>query len=152
MGRGKMDSDDFQMPESTDRMIDPETLSTGQSVILAEKMPDTKYADLLNFFQEPVTFVVHEGDQNDENPVRVGVNGNYRQFYRGQQYTVPRCFVDALITKKSNITTPEVSSPTGERMRVMRATHQLRYPFQVINDPSPVEGAKWLQRRMADAV
>ncbi len=148
----KIESDDFKGPEHVDRMINPETLSTGQSVILAEKMPSNSYMDQLNFDSEPVTFVIHEGDPNDENPVKVGVNGMFRQFYRGQQYTVPRHFVDALITKKTNITTPEISGPTGERMRIMRSTHSLRYPFQIINDPSPARGAQWLQHRIADVI
>ena len=149
----KIESDDFKGPDYSDRLIEFDTLSTGQTIIPVEKMPSKAHTDLLAFDAEPVTFVIHEGDQNDENPVKVGVNGNYRQFYRGQQYTVPRHFVDALITKKTNITTPEMAVPgSGERMRVIRSTHSLRYPFQIINDPSPAEGAKWLQRRIADVI
>lgn len=147
------DSEEFELRQPTDVMLDDgATLATSNTIEAVEKMPTDSYVDELAFMAEPITFQIHFGDENDENPVIVGVNGNYRTFYRGQEYTVPRYFVDALITKKGTVSTPIHKTAEGEEMRLIRTHNMTRYPFQIIKEPNPRRGSQWLARRMADLV
>jgi hypothetical protein len=110
------------------------------------------YLAQLAFMEEEITVMVHESaDENADNPVTVGNNGTFRQFFRGQPTRVKRKFVDSLIVKSGRVATPETQNGAGERTRVIRQTSAQKYPFSIMEDKNP-KGAEWLRGRLAELV
>jgi len=111
-----------------------------------------RYLDALAFMEEEMTIIVNETtDKNAENPVFAGVNGQQVYFPRGIPCRTKRKFVDSLIVKSTNVSTPEIQLQNGERSFAIRQTSSLKYPFMVIEDKNP-KGNEWLRGRLAELV
>lgn len=108
------------------------------------------YIDELAFMEEEMVVMVHESaDPNSEDPITVGCNGVFRQFFRGRPTRAKRKFIDCLIVKQGRVTTPEYVNGAGERARSIRQTSAHKYPFSVIEDRSH-KGAEWLRGRLSE--
>ena len=154
MGRKEVDARDLFLGQPGDVTMANGELHTGRNILtVAEKAalnPD--YMAELAFMEELMEIMVHEAaDENAENPVCIGNNGIFVQFYRGVPTITRRKFVDCLIVKQEKITTPESTTANGERVRLIKRHAALKYPFSVLEDKNP-KGAEWLRRRMADVL
>lgn len=156
MGRRnqQLDTRDMEVGQPANIILGDGTLATGgQHVTLAEKNAlNPGYLNELAFMEEYMEIILQESaDENAENPVRVGNNGIFVEFYRGIPTVARRKFVDCLIVKQTRVTTPEIITPNGERSRAVRQQSAMKYPFIIVEDKNP-KGAEWLRRRMADIV
>lgn len=146
------DSREFDVQETQD--IDPSRASTAaesQRIVPVAGPLNKAYLNELAFMEEELVVMVHESaDPNSENPVTVGCNGVFRQFFRGVPMKAKRKFVECLIVKQGRVTTPEYVNAGGERARAIRQTSAHKYPFSVVEDRNP-KGAEWLKRRLAEA-
>jgi len=104
----------------------------------------------LIFLEEPVSIMVHEStDPNDEPVPFVGVNGRNQFFVRGKIQTVKRKFVEALArAKRTRYRTQILKNEGNVRQKLVPAT-ALRYPFSVMEDVNPNGGA-WLKKVLAE--
>ena len=151
-------SDDVKPNQMPDIILGDGTLAVGGvSIEPVGRTPINKaLLDELAFMEEEIVVMVQEtSDENAENPVTVGNNGVFKQFFRGVPTVAKRKFVDGLIVKTGRVTTPEVEvqGVKGSRERSFsiqqRSAH--RFPFMVIKDSNP-RGAEWITRRLADAI
>ena len=129
-----------------------ETLDELKTVEVMTAPLDTTYADALKFSEEKVTVMIHEDtDPNAEDPVQLAVNGVNQFIFRGQPQDVKRKYVEVLArSKRTRISTPEITDGSGSRTNAVRKASSLRYPFSVMYDPNP-RGAAWLKGIMTEA-
>jgi len=150
-----MDTRDLNVGQPADIILKDGVLGvTGGAAIesIGEKALNDDYFKELAFMDEHMTIMVNESsDENAENPVIVGNNGMFRQFFRGVPTVTQRKFVDCLIVKTGRVSTPEYINPAGERARSIRQQSAHKYPFMVVEDRNP-RGAEWLRRRLAEVV
>lgn len=149
-GRPRREIDTNEQQVGQDSFLD---LPSSGSIIREEQQIEVvtqpiqnDYAAELAFMEEPVEVMVHEStDPNAENPIHVGCNGVNQFFFRGQQQTVKRKFVEILARAKPvSYMTHEVVNGQGDRTTRITKASALRYPFSVVYDPNP-RGATWLR-------
>lgn len=147
----KIDTRDMEVGQPNDIILRDGVLATGGATLVPVDKPINKeYLDALAFFEEEIEVMVMEtADENAENPVTVGCNGQFLQFFRGHPTMAKRKFVDALIVKTSRVNTPKVRNGAGEDAFAIRQSSAHKYPFSVIQDRNP-KGAEWLRQRMAE--
>lgn len=152
MGR-ELHTTDNNVGQPADIILQDGTLAVGQQYVeVVDKPIETDYQKELAFFNDDVEIVVHEStDPNAENPINVGNGGMFVQFFRGEPKKVKRKFVDSLIVKISGVQTPEYINNAGERAFRIVQRSAMKFPFSIINDPSP-KGREWLSRRMAEVI
>lgn len=110
-------------------------------------------ADELAFMEEPVTIVVHSsGEENEENPIIVGVNGRQVFIPRGQHVIVRRKYVERLARAKRNAYRQGNLDASNDPVRFnsMQMTTALLYNFSVLHDPNPA-GPDWLRKVLAES-
>lgn len=123
----------------------PQIMTAPAEEIVLAGTVDKTYEAQLSFNEELVEIVVDESsDPHAENPVPVGVNGQYVYFKRGEATTCKRKFVEALCARNVNIRTEETRNNLGEMGTNIRSTSAIRYPFTMLNDPNP-KGREWLR-------
>jgi hypothetical protein len=146
-------TDDLKVQEVSSRVLDDGTLAPGGVAVEAVTEAISKnYIANLAFMEELVVVEVHgTTDKNAENPIRVGVNGVEQLFFRGQRTRCRRKFVDGLIVKQTDITTPKVKNGAGEDAYGIRPQTAHKFPFAIFEDPSPY-GKVWLAQRMAETI
>jgi len=109
-------------------------------------------AEIEAFMEEPVTVMVHESpDDNEQSIVETWCNGRSQFFIRGKQQIVKRKFVGILARAKITKYKQEryIDGNGDEAIRnVPRTT--LKYPFQMVSDANP-RGMQWLKEALADA-
>ena len=149
-GRPRREIDTNEQQVGQDSFLD---LPSSGSIIREEQQIEVvtqpiqnDYTAELAFMEEPVEIMVHEStDPNAENPIQVGCNGVNQFFFRGQQQTVKRKFVEILARAKPvSYMTHEVADMQGDRTTRITKASALRYPFSVVYDPNP-RGATWLR-------
>lgn len=146
------DTRELQVGQVPDIKIQGDVINTATQFEAIDKALNTDYMDELAFMEEDIEVMVMEtSDENAENPVVVGCNGQFKQFFRGHVTTARRKFVDCLIVKSGRVTTPEVQNPAGERTNVIRQASAHKYPFTVVKDRNP-KGVEWLRRRLAESI
>ena len=139
-----------QIPDIT--MKDGDLVTGGLTLEPVDKPLHKAYLDDLAFMEEEITIMLNETtDENAENPVIVGNNGIFKQFFRGVPTRAKRKFVDGLIVKSSRVSTPEVQNGGGERTFAIRQHPAQKFPFTLMEDRNP-KGIEWLRRRMAEPV
>lgn len=151
MAREK-DSREYDVQQTQDIDLSRFSATEGQRIMpVTDQILNKEYLDELAFMEDDMVIMVHESaDPNSENPVTVGCNGVFRQFFRGQQTIAKRKFVECLIAKQGRVSTPEYINKAGERARAIRQTSAQKYPFSVIEDKNP-KGGEWLRRRLAES-
>jgi len=152
MANKEKDASQMHLGQTPDLILkDGEVAAGGIDVIPVTKPMNSDYLDELKFMEEPVTVMIYEGaDQNDELRVPVGNNGNFLWLDRGKMHTIKRKFLDSLIVRKTNISTPEYIDGSGARAFRIVQRSALKYPFTVTNDTP--KGVEWLQRRLAEII
>ena len=146
-------TEDVKPDQPSDIILRDGTLATSNTIIQSGvDALHGEYLDDLAFMEEEMTVMVQEtSDENAENPVTIGCNGTFKQFFRGQPIVAKRKFVDGLIVKSGRVSTPEYINGAGERARSIRQQSAHRFPFMVIKDNSP-KGAAWLSQRLSEAI
>lgn len=106
----------------------------------------------LAFFNEPVTIYVHESSDEKDEQVFVIHNGMRREvFKRGETKTVPRFFVNTLLSaKKTTFGQKRIRDADGVMHDVQVPRTTLSYPFSITNDPNP-KGKDWHRFMLAQA-
>lgn len=155
MGRPKkyFDTTDHEVGQAADIIVTSEDLINRiRKVDAVDPKLHKEYQDALAFMNEPMTVVVLESsDENAENPVSVGNNGRMVAFWRGVATKCKRKFVDSLIVKSTNVSTPESTTAANEQTFLIRQRSSLKYPFQVMEDLNP-KGPEWLRGRLAEVM
>jgi len=124
-------------------------VSTDHNVIeTVEGTLHDKYMESIAFFEEMVTVLVAETtDKNAEKVVPVGNGGRFVFFQRGVPITCARKFVDSLIVKITNVSTPNKTLIGNEQTFGIAFQSALKYPFTIIEDKNPL-GSEWLRKRI----
>lgn len=149
----EISTDDVKIQQVSDIQLKDGVISTSNNVVEATaEALNKEYTGALAFMEEEIEILLQESsDENAENPVIVGCNGQFKAFYRGVATKAKRKFVDCLIVKTGRVSTPEFINNAGERARAIRQNSAHKYPFMVINDRNP-KGAEWFKQRLAEAV
>ena len=149
---------DFKPEQPADIILGDGSLAKGGVSIepVTTDQLNKDHLEALAFMEEELEIIVAESsDNNSENPVMVGCNGVFKQFFRGEPTRAKRKFVDCLIVKTGRVSTPEVQVPGinggAERSFSIQQRTAHKYPFTVLSDPNP-KGREWLMRRMSEAV
>jgi hypothetical protein len=144
-------SDDFSKTSAQSMILDDGSLAIGGvSVEAITEAVNGNYLNELAFMEEMLEVVVHgTTDKNAENPVRVGVNGVEVLFFRDKRTRCRRKFVNGLIVKQDEITTPKTRNGAGEDTYGIIKQANAKFPFAISHDPSPY-GPQWLAQRMAE--
>ena len=144
------DSREFDIQTTHDIKPERASATDSQTIVPVTEQLNKDYMDELQFMEDDIVVMVHESsDPNSENPITVGCNGVFRQFFRGVPMLTKRKFVECLIVKQGRVTTPEYYNATGERARSIKQTSAHKYPFSIIEDKNP-KGVEWLRRRLAE--
>jgi hypothetical protein len=115
--------------------------------------PEVKeYARDLAFMNDILTISVGaSSDENAENPVPAGVNGEIRLFVRGEEYKVERKFVDSIIKRENNVKTVQFKDNDGCDQTKIETTPTMKYPILIHNDPAGETGRRWFKHACANA-
>ncbi len=106
--------------------------------------------DSIKFMNEKIEIQLNPGNAADEQTVQVSVNGVNQFFIRGAKQWVKRMFVNVLAgAKVEHITTVGFKDAMGNDGTKIQKMQVLKYPFTVINDPSP-QGRQWLEAALAE--
>lgn len=152
--RKELDASQFPIGQPTDIILDDGSIAVGQTVVepVTTDALNKAYLEELAFMDEMMEIIVHEStDKNAENPIPVACNGVHVFVDRGVPVKLKRKFVNHLIVKSTRVSTPEYTNHAGERAFKIVQQQGLKYPFNVIKDPSP-KGGEWLARRAAEIV
>lgn len=105
--------------------------------------------DTLAFMEEKVTVEIHEvTEENADHGFPVSVNGETEIFFRGQQKTVKRKFVEGLArARKTGYKCLERRTADGGIEYYYPSHTGLRFPFSVVHDPNP-KGIDWLKHTL----
>ena len=147
------DSRNYQVGQAPDITVNRQgELNTSTQFEPVDKPLNTDYLQELAFMEEEITVMVQESsDENAENPVIVGCNGVFKQFFRGQPTLAKRKFVDCLIVKSGRVTTPKIRNGAGEDAFAIRQHSAHKFPFTIIEDRNP-KGREWVMRRLAEVI
>lgn len=95
------------------------------------------------YFNEP-------GNENEPAFVEVNVNGDYRLAVRGDTVKLRRYHVAVLANaKQSRVRQRKIVQPDGSMGFQEENVLALSYPFQVMHDPNPKQGAPWLRQLLS---
>ena len=108
--------------------------------------------DRAAFMNEIVDVHIHDtSEKNADGKIGVAVNGEACSMFRGQNYSIKRYFVEALVRAKPiSYGNVEYTTNTGERAVKYPQSTGLRYPFDVVRDHNPC-GRAWLNALLAEA-
>lgn len=156
MSRGKeLDNRSVEIEPIADIKLQGNVINTSTQLETTGGPLNSDYLAELAFMEEEVDVIVAEStNDNDENPVAVGCNGQFVYLLRGNPTRVKRKFVNSLIVKTGRVTTPEIQVPGvgggTERSFAIRQNSAHKYPFSVVGDSQ--KGMEWLTRRLREAV
>lgn len=132
--------------------VDGEAVIEVPTNLNPDSMEFGEKAAALKFMEEPVRIVIHDTSEKNADPVfDISVNGKKRIFVRGQEYIVPRKYVEGLARAKPiSFTNEEYTKPNGQRDVRWPSHRGLRYGFSVVEDKNP-KGKEWLKAVLAQA-
>jgi hypothetical protein len=118
---------------------------THDNVIVADRMPSTDKAELLQFMAEKCRVqILNVSDEQADPNFTIAVNGEKFHFFRDQEYTIPRYVVEGLARAKPvGYKNEEFTMQDGTKSVRWPKRAGLRYPFAVIGDTE--RGKTWLQ-------
>lgn len=101
---------------------------------------------LLAFMEEPVTVHIHEtSEEQADSNFSIWVNGRQEVFFRGQEKTVKRKFVEGLArAKPTTYRNEQFKMQDGSDSVRYPKSRGLRYSFSVVHDNNP-RGRDWLK-------
>lgn len=113
-----------------------------------DRVISTDAIDQEDFMRDELTVFVQEpNNENDPAFVEVNVNGDYKLIVRGNEAKLRRYHVAVLATaKQSRLRQRKIVNPDGSMGFAEENVLSLTYPFQVMHDPRPKQGAPWLRQ------
>lgn len=108
-------------------------------------------AERLAFDQHILKVLVHPSQSEfPDHTFMLGVNGKNMAVMRGRPVDMPRYYVETMARARiSTYDNVEQRNPYSNELEVKNTeSKSQRYPFQIIHDPDPVLGAKWLEGLM----
>jgi len=149
-----IDTGDLPQPADTVVVMPStgEATLEGNTVEPVEGPRSKEYLDELAFNEELITVrVMEDPTPNAEKFVPVWVNGRHQLFARGEDQTVKRKFVEALLrAKPSTFQSEEYTDTNGVRAFRYPKHTASKFPVQVIRDDNP-RGRDWLRKVVAEA-
>jgi len=143
----QMDTGDMAEPKVSSAVADKDhlvtssmlELPTDEAIVLANEAAAKKdYLAQLKFNEEPVGIVIAEDSSEFPiDPVPLGVNGKTLYLKRGQEYTIPRKFVESLCSPVTRVSTKRTLNNLGEDATQLEQTRSFQFPFRITHDPSP---------------
>jgi len=142
--------DDVVMP-GLDSVFVPEP----EAIAVVER-PDTKageeaYNQALKFNEDLLTIVLEpSAEENAPQFQDVSCNGRIHLIPVGEEYTLPRKFVEILILAMPYSVRTIVESPVGQDP-INRITKRAsaKFPLSILHDPAGGRGTEWLRRLRA---
>ncbi len=104
------------------------------------------------FMQHKLVISINKNnDKNTPPMVAVGLNGDICWLPRGRKIRVPRGLVGCLAqSHERTFTTPREENPNADQGFKIEQESAPTYPFNVLYDPDPQRGARWLRRVSAE--
>lgn len=153
-GRREISTADMEIGQRADLLIpnDGPLVREREEIAAVDSPPNKSQLDELAFMEERVTIRIEpSADRFAKQVVDVYVNGVPEWIPVGQPYTVKRKYVEVLArAKQETISTVSGSTNDEDPVNRIQRFNSSKYPFTVINDPSP-RGAAWLTRLLAEA-
>lgn len=109
-----------------------------------------KYAEDLAFMEEEVTFIIGAGNDNDPIVIPVGVNGDLKYLNRGVEHTLPRKFLNELLSSAhSSVNTENYDDSEGAKQTRITKRTQHSYSVSMVKEPSAEKGWAWFRAKQA---
>ena len=110
-------------------------------------------AEQEKFMQDMLVVEIHKsGDKNAPPQVAIGLNGDICWLPRGRKIKLPRGLLGVLLqSQERTYTTERNQDPNADEGYVAKAANSLCYPVNVLYDPRPAEGRRWMRRVTAQA-
>ena len=150
-----LDSDDVEIVNSVEKVSIEDTQAgkiAGGIEIDTEQVIRTEQLEFEKFMRDELE--VHIGEtQNENDPafVELNVNGDYRMIVRGDTAKLRRYHVAVLAqAKQSRVRQKKIVNSDGSMGFVEENVLSLTYPFSIINDPNPKQGAPWLKQILSN--
>lgn len=127
----------------------------GGQEIDTDRVISTDAIDQEVFMRDEMEIILMEpGNENDAQFCEVNVNGDYRLLMRnGEPQRLRRYHVAVLAqAKQSRVRQKKIVAPDGSMGFQEENVLSLVYPFSVLNDPNPKQGAPWLRQILANPV
>lgn len=115
----------------------------------------TDQLDQEAFMRDEMEIMLMEpGNENEPQFCEVNVNGDYRLLMRnGEPQKLRRYHVAVLAqAKQSRVRQKKIVNQDGSMGFQEENVLSLVYPFQVVLDPNPKQGAAWLRQMLANPV
>jgi len=157
--RKKLDTNDIGLPSTGNVRIRAtkqgivKTKDESEIDIAQDNQFTAGWAADMAFLEEPVTITIHETSDPNPEPVFLAVGGvgplenGVPWLPRGQDLTIKRKYVEALLRAKKTTYGNKEIVQDGERIMVHPAKTALAYPFSVVRDDNP-KGAAWFKQIM----
>jgi hypothetical protein len=112
----------------------------------------TEELDFEKFMRDELEVHINESqNENDAAFVELNVNGDYRMIVRGDTAKLRRYHVAVLAqAKQSRVRQRKIVNQDGSMGFVEENILSLTYPFSVVNDPNPKQGAPWLKQILSN--
>ena len=104
------------------------------------------------FMAQELVIQVHESTDRSASPVvPVGLNGEQVYLTRGTKISIPRSLVGSLAqAQELTLRTADERDPNADQGTKITERRMPCYPFNVLYDPSPKLGARWLHKVMRE--
>ncbi len=132
-----------------------EAMSTQGHQIDTDRVISTDQLDQEAFMRDEMEIMLMEpNNENEAQFCEVNVNGDYRLLLRnGEPQKLRRYHVAVLAqAKQSRVRQKKIVAPDGSMGFQEENVLALTYPFSVIHDPNPKQGAPWLRQMLANPV
>lgn len=132
-----------------------EALGTSGHTIDTDRVISTEQLDSASFMRDEMEIILMEpNNENEAQFCEVNVNGDYRLLLRnGEPQKLRRYHVAVLAqAKQSRVRQKKIVQPDGSMGFQEENVLSLTYPFSVLHDPNPKQGAPWLRQMLANPV
>lgn len=146
-----------ELEQTNEQTIDlASTIENPEMAIVTDESLDSphlkEYLSEMKFMEDKVEFIVSESeDPNAPNPVSCGVNGEIKHFKRGEPYTAPRKFLNALINTVFRVETRAYKDEQGLDQTEIKKIPMSGLNISILHDPAGETGPRWLQYKMKSA-
>ena len=132
-----------------------EALGTAGHTVDTDRVISTDQLDRESFMRDEMEVILMEpNNENEAQFCEVNVNGDYRLLLRnGEPQKLRRYHVAVLAqAKQSRVRQKKIVQPDGSMGFQEENVLSLTYPFSVLHDPNPKQGAPWLRQMLANPV
>lgn len=132
-----------------------EAMSAKGHEIDTDRVISTDQIDQEVFMRDEMEIILTEpNNENEAQFCEVNVNGDYRLLWRdGQPQRLRRYHVAVLAqAKQSRVRQRKIVNQDGSMGFQEENVLALSYPFSVLHDPNPKQGAPWLRQMLSNPV